>query len=413
MNYENACVRGGVFYLPAAENMARWPIVACDQYAAQKDRWEEADRAAGDGPSSLRLILPEAYLDEAETRLPHVHAAMRDYLRRGVLRPAVNGMVLVQRDTQSGSRLGLVATIDLEAYDYAPGARSLIRPTEGTIVSRIPPRLRIRRDAPLELSHVMLLLDDAKRTVIEPMHRLRDRLRPLYDVSLPLGGGRLRGWAIETKEALAQIDGALGALLAALPKDGIFLAVGDGNHSLATAKAHWQELQKSLPPAAWADHPARYATVEINNIYDDALVFEPIHRVVFGQTPEAVMAMLAPARLMPANGAPDLTIVSAAGETPLRIGNPLHPLPVGTVQALLDAHSPRLDYIHGADAVRQLVRTENAVGVLLPPMRKEMLFPAVAQGGPLPRKTFSMGEANEKRYYMEARRIVKTDAEEK
>ena len=407
--FKDLCAQPGVFYLPRqGEDMEKWAMVACDQYTAQKDKWEQADAAVADAPSALRLIIPEAYLDESDTRVPQVQAAMNQYLDGGILTEAARGMVLLERTTQSGSRLGLVMTVDLDAYDFAPGTKSLIRPTEGTIVARIPPRQKVRRGAKLELSHILLLCDDPDRTVIEPVYAKRDALRPLYDTPLLLNGGRARSWAVEDEETLNQIAGALAALQKKLPDGGILLAVGDGNHSLATAKAHWMEVKATLSPEEQADHPARFAMVELNNIYDDALIFEPIHRVIFGKTGEDVLSMLKDADLQPADENPDVTIVTNSGDLSFRIGHPLHALPVGTVQQLLDkAANLNLDYVHGEDAVRAIVQKENAVGILLPPMPKSLLFPAVAKDGPLPRKTFSMGEANEKRYYMEARKIVK------
>lgn len=407
--FKNFCVKPGIFLLPrAGVNMEKWAVVACDQYTAQKDKWEQADAFVGDAPSALRLIIPEAYLDESDQRVPKVQAAMEQYLSDGILTEAVRGMVLLERDTQSGSRLGLVMTVDLEAYDFAKGTASLIRPTEGTIVSRIPPRQKVRRGARLELAHVLLLCDDAERTVIEPVYAKRDALRPLYDTPLMLNGGHARGWAVEDEETLTQIANALRALQAKLPEGGILLAVGDGNHSLATAKAHWLEVKETLTEQERETHPARFAMVELNNIYDGALIFEPIHRVIFGKTGDEVLSLLKDADLTPAGENPDLVLVTPKGEKAFRIVHPLHALPVGTVQQLLDrAADLNLDYVHGDDAVREIVKKETAVGIMLPPMPKEMLFPAVAKDGPLPRKTFSMGEANEKRYYMEARKIVK------
>lgn len=407
--FKDLCAKPGTFYLPKpGENMEKWAMVACDQYTAQKDKWEQADARVGDAPSALRLIIPEAYLDESDMRVPKVQAAMTRYLDEGILTEAVRGMVLLERTTQSGPRLGLVMTVDLEAYDFAAGTQSLIRPTEGTIVARIPPRQKVRRGAKLELSHILLLCDDPERTVIEPVYAKRDALRPLYDTSLLLNGGRARGWAVEDEETLSQIAGALAALQEKLPQGGILLAVGDGNHSLATAKAHWLEVKAGLSAEEQEKHPARFAMVELNNIYDDALIFEPIHRVIFDQTGEAVLSMLKDADLQPTSESPDLTVVTKSGDLSFRIGHALHALPVGTVQQLLDKVSGlNLDYVHGEDAVRGIVRKENAVGILLPPMPKSLLFPAVAKDGPLPRKTFSMGEANEKRYYMEARKIGK------
>ena len=405
----NMCAQPGVFYLPRPDvSMETWAMVACDQYTAQKEKWEQADRVVGPQPSALRLIIPEAYLEESDQRAPRAQAAMRDYLAEGILEEAVRGMVLLARTTQSGTRLGLVMTVDLEAYDFAPGSASLIRPTEGTIVERIPPRQKVRRGAALELSHVLLLCDDPGKTIIEPIFAKRNALRPLYDVSLLLNGGRAQGWAVEDAETLGQIAGAIRALQARLPEGGILFAVGDGNHSLATAKAHWQEVKTRLPESEWADHPARFAMVELNNIYDPALIFEPIHRVLFGVGGDETLELLGPAALERDEEHPDLTLVTRLGDIPLRITRPLHTLPVGTVQKLLDQRKElRLDYVHGEDAVRLIVEKENAVGILLPPMEKSLLFPAVAKGGPLPRKTFSMGEANEKRYYMEARKIIR------
>ena len=407
--FENLCVRPGTFYLPAdKKTMEAWPVVACDQYTAQKDVWQAAYDFVGSRPSALRLIIPEAYLDESDVRVPQVQAAMERYLADGILEKAVSGMVLVRRVTQSGARLGLVLTIDLEAYDFSPDSKSEIRPTEGTIVSRIPPRQKVRRGAKLELSHVLLLCDDVRRTIIEPVYAKRASLRRLYDTPLMLNGGSIAGWAVEDEETLCQIAEAIRALKAGLPENGILFAVGDGNHSLATAKTHWEEIKPALPESERAKHPARFAMVELNNIYDDALIFEPIHRVVFGAEGEDVLAMLKDAGLQETGEKPDVTLVTRQGERAFRITCPLHSLPVGTVQQLLDRQSGlKLDYVHGDEAVRQIAAKENAVGLLLPPMDKSLLFPAVAKNGPLPRKTFSMGEANEKRYYMEARRITR------
>ena len=246
--FQDLCVKPGVFYLPGKEiNMNQWAVVACDQYTAQKDKWEEADRIVGDQPSALRLIIPECYLDESDARVPQIQQEMKKYLDDGILEEAINGMVLLCRTTQSGRRLGLVLTIDLEHYSFDRQAVPLIRPTEGTIISRIPPRQKVRRGAMLELAHVMLLCDDPKRTVIEPLYEKRSAFRPLYDMDLMLDGGHAQGWAIEDEETLQQIANALQNLKNNLPENGIFLAVGDGNHSLATAKAHWMEVKETLP----------------------------------------------------------------------------------------------------------------------------------------------------------------------
>ncbi len=424
--FRDVCVRPGTFYLPVdGNNMTAWAVVACDQYTAQKDVWESAYEYAGDQPSALKLIIPEAYLDESNERVPKIQETMKQYLSDGILHEAVNGMILVRRVTQSGARLGLVLTVDLEEYSFDAGSRSKIRPTEGTIVSRIPPRQKVRRGAQLELSHVLLLCDDVNRTIIEPVYEKKDSLRKLYDTQLIMGGGYVEGWAIEDEKTLSQIAEAIRTLKADLSEDGILFAVGDGNHSLATAKAHWEEVKQNLPEEERVSHPSRFAMVELNNIYDEALAFEPIHRVIFNTDGETVLSLLKKAELeeidlreaeegsclmetRPAEEKnPDLILVTKDGERAFHIAHPLHSLPVGTVQLLLDEQPDlELDYVHGAEAVRRIVETKKAVGILLPPMEKSLLFPAVEKNGPLPRKTFSMGEANEKRYYMEARKIT-------
>ncbi|MBR4501493.1 MAG: DUF1015 domain-containing protein [Clostridia bacterium] len=398
---------GADLYLPADEYKTdKWPVIACDQYTSQPEKWQEMERYIGDSPSALRLILPEVYLGEAARRVPKIHAAMETYLRDGVLVSGVRGgLVLTERQCTAGCRLGLVMTVDLEAYDYSPGSRSPIRPTEGTVVERLPPRLAVRRGAVLEASHILLLCDDPERSVIEPVYAGRTALRPLYDLDLMLGGGRLRGWAVEG-DACEAVFRSLDALVERTEKDGIVFAAGDGNHSLATAKASWEEIKQGLNEAERRTHPARFASVELINIYDEALVFEPIHRVVFGKSADEVLDILSPARPEETCGMPDCVLMSAGKELKLKFQAPLHALPVGTVQKCLDNRGVRdIDYVHGEDAVRVLAGKGNT-GILLPAMDKALLFPAVEKNGALPRKTFSMGEAFEKRYYMEVRRIL-------
>ncbi len=399
--------RPGNFLLPAKDaDIAKYPVIACDQYTSEKSKWEEAEALVGSAPSALRMILPECRLGEADALVPAIREAMADYLSRGVLAEKVrDGFVLTERTTQSGVRPGLVMLIDLEAYDYSRASSSPIRPTEGTIVERIPPRLKVRRGAALELSHVLLLLDDPDGTVIEPLYEERSSLRGLYDTELMLGGGHLRGWAVEG-DALDKAVRALDAIARSKAPGDILFAAGDGNHSLATAKAYWEELRQTLPEEARADHPARFASVELINIYCPALNFEPIHRVVFRTSPERVLKCLETAGAVRDAEGPDVVLVYGDESLPLRFERPLHPLPVGTVQIALDrAGGFEIDYVHGEDAVRALAKEPGTVGILVPPMRKDGFFEAV-RPGPLPRKTFSMGEANEKRYYMEARKII-------
>lgn len=386
----------------------KWAVVACDQFTAQPEYWERADALVGDAPSALRLILPEAWLAEGEARIPAIHSAMREYLSGGILETAVrDGFVLVERTTSAGVRPGLVAALDLEAYDYSPGSASLIRATEGTVLERVPPRARIRAGAPMELPHVMMLIDDPGMTVIEPLYGRRDGLRPLYDFELMLGGGHLRGWAVEGEAVRGALE-AVDAMNAGA--DGLLYAVGDGNHSLAAARRCWLDLRDTLPAGERANHPARYALVELVNLACPALVFEPIHRALFGVDPAALMD--AYRRSLRAEGADlgegdDLAAFDGAGHT-WRFRSAEHPL--ARLQAFLDGYlaghpRARVDYIHGEDALRRLVNRPDTLGLMPRAFDKSELFDAIRRHGALPRKTFSMGEATEKRYYMEARRI--------
>lgn len=408
MSYENPlCVRAGQFLLPSEKaDMRAYAVIACDQYTAQPEYWARVREQVGDKPSALHMILPECYLSESQVRIPVIQQTMRDYLAKGILSRQVNGMVLLRRTTASGARLGLLMCVDLEQYDYALGSVTPIRATEGTITSRIPPRLLVRQHAALELSHILLLTDDPKRTIIEPVFAQKEHLKQLYDIDLMENGGRLEGWAVEDETILNGILHAVSDMQEAAGENGIVFAVGDGNHSLATARAHWLNVRETLTPAERETHPARFAMVEMTNLHDDALRFEPIHRVLFDVSAAAVKALLAPCKPVCDTEHPDVILVHEKGDLPLRITKSLHFLPVGTVQKLLDAKAGlSIDYVHGEDAVRALVGDQGAVGLLLPPIDKSLLFPAVSRSGVLPRKTFSMGEANEKRFYVEARRI--------
>ena len=398
--------------LPDARfDLSKWAVIACDQYTSQPAYWERVKETVGDAPSALNLIYPEAWLSQGDARVEAINRAMGAY-ERDVLTRRVEGFVLVERAIATGRRLGLMAAVDLERYDFSRGARSLIRPTEGTILERIPPRVRIREHASLELPHILLLVDDLSRTLIEPLYAARDRFEKLYDFELMAGGGHIRGWRVEEE---AGIEAALAGLMDRA--DGLLFAVGDGNHSLATARQCWLNLRESLTARERETHPARWALVELGNLHDPSLVFEPIHRALFGADAAALTrdfaAWLAARGMALAECASKeaMFIVTAKGEDrPMRVEGLQNPLPLATLQPFLDewiASQPgvAIDYIHGEDALRTLAG-EGAVGILLPAMDKNALFESVRRGGPLPRKTFSMGEANEKRYYLEARKIT-------
>lgn len=412
----------------------KWAVVACDQFTSQPGYWEEAKRIVGKAPSTLELILPEAYLEkpgEAE-RIKSIKTHMREYLDKGVLEEKPQGFVLVTRTVGGVSRTGLVLALDLEAYDYSKGSTTLIRATEGTIVSRIPPRLKIREGAPIELPHILVLIDDPERTVIEPLVEKKAKLNKLYDTNLMLDGGHITGHLVDGED---DIRGVLSAL--AVLKDEkrfsehygdrapMLFAMGDGNHSFATAKANWEKIKADLPEQERTDHPARYALVEVENVHDDGIVFEPIHRVVFGMSGNRAIETLLRyfkaqndcvkvelGRLPCAQGGDThvLPFVTGEVEGAFIVSCPKSQLAVGTLQAALDEVAKEvcgteIDYIHGADVVKELSRKGGAIGFLLPAMKKSEFFSTVIYDGALPRKTFSMGEANEKRYYLECRSL--------
>ena len=409
--------------LPKDADMTKWAVVACDQFTSQPEYWQAVEETVGDAPSTLRLILPEAKLNEpdVDAHIAAINTAMQDYLDRGIFRTLTDSLIYIERVQSDGKvRHGLIGMVDLDQYDFTPGSGALIRATEGTVLSRIPPRVRVRQDAPIELPHVMLLIDDPERTVIEPMTAQSGSMEKLYDFDLQQGGGHLTGWKLTP----AQVDAAADALTAlcrgeemekkygmqgAAP---LLFAVGDGNHSLATAKQCYENLKKVTPESEWASLPARYALVEVVNNHDDALQFEPIHRVLFGVEPEAVLKAFLDFYPGAYEGqGPGHTIAyTYEGNTGfVTVPEPKVQLAVGTLQAFIDAylksHSGEVDYIHGDDVTDQLGAKPGNIGFKLPAMGKEQLFKTVMADGVLPRKTFSMGHAQDKRYYVEARKI--------
>lgn len=418
-------------------DLSKWAVIACDQYTSQPDYWNNADAIVGDAPSTLRLTLPEVYLEQPDVkeRTAKIQDAMLRYQQDGTLTEYEPGMMLVERTTKSGTRRGVVLSFDLEAYDYQAGSQSLIRPTEKTVVERIPPRLAVREGASLELPHIMLLIDDPDRKVIEPLFADKNAFRRAYDTDLMLDGGHLSGWFVpEGKETAALIERLNGLAdsetfnkkygltgeHAVLP-----YAVGDGNHSMATAKANWERIKQDLSEEERQDHPARFVLAEVVNIHDDSLEIEGIHRVLFHIHPREVfqaaddffrlhggMAYCGDPKSAPSTNVQSFPCMFHGEQVTLCIVDSPWALPVATLQNFLDdflEKNPKshIDYIHGADVVRELSQDARNMGFLLPDPAKEDLFRGVILDGVLPRKTFSMGEAQEKRYYMEARKIVK------
>ena len=393
--------------LPRAELLGSWPVIACDQFTSQPEYWQRQRAAVGEQPSALHCILPEAELAAAdEQTYADIHGAMRRYLDEGVFEEHPGAFVYVERTLKDGSiRRGVVGVIDLEAYDYRSDSVSAVRATERTVVERIPPRMKVRRGAALELSHVLMLCDDERRELIEPLRG--EVSAPLYDLDLPQGGGRITGWLVDGAAA-ARLQARLDAYCARKQDElhGLIFAVGDGNHSLATAKECYEELKRtSADPEALAR--ARYAMVELENIHDPVQRFEPIHRLVTGADVLQMYIWLT-ADCGAAQGIP-VPWVSGAKEGVLQLDQERGVLPVGILQTGLDAylaeHPGTVDYIHGDDTLRQLAARDGALGFLLPGIPKADFFRGIAEDGVLPRKTFSMGEAQEKRYYLEARRL--------
>ncbi len=427
--------------LPAKTDLNKWSVIACDQYTQDKEYWQKAEAAAGNGPSTLNLILPEVYLgspDKSE-RIVKIRRTMKEYLEGDVFAPAFNGFVYIERKTAFGRmRRGLVAQIDLETYEWKPFSKANIRATEATIVDRIPPRKEIRKGAPLELPHIMLLVNDKDDLLIGGAQRITaaSGREPLYKGDLMCKGGSITGWGLSSEADIDLITDALNKIADAnTAADGstFLFAVGDGNHSLATAKAVWDEYKAELlaggaGEAELAENPVRFALIEIVNIYDKGLTFEPIHRVIFNVDAGALIKSLAAAL----GGTVSEVAGQAELEAAVRASNadfgfdyidevgvqkfvllrtPIKELAVSRLQPEIDkflkeaAGSPEIDYIHGTEEVLGLGKKPGAVGILLPPIAKDSFFETINGRGPLPRKSFSMGEADEKRFYLECRRL--------
>ena len=405
----------GDILLPQEHLLDRWPVIACDQFTSDPDYWKRVRNFTKNVPSAMHLILPEAELGAAdeEEKIKLIHNAMEQYIRDGVLRIFPNSYVYVERTLQNGMvRPGLVGVVDLENYDYQHDSTSLIRATEKTVLERIPPRQRVRRGAALELPHVMMLCDDEKMQLIEPIQAVRDTLPKLYELDLVENGGHIAGYLVTGAVAEA-FDSRLAAYAETLEEKypdlqgaKVLLAVGDGNHSLATAKSCYEELKKQNPDQDLSNHPARYALVELENIHDPSQQFEPIHRVVMKT--DAVKLLKDLESICEPGGYP-VTWIVGDNRGVLELKRDLGELDVAVLQNFLDEwladNDGQIDYIHGEEDVASLSRQENTVGLLLQPMGKSQLFRGVIAGGILPRKTFSMGHAREKRYYLEGRKI--------
>ena len=389
--------------LPRAEDMGAWSVIACDQFTSEPEYWAAAEARAAEKPSTLSLMLPEAWLHTARAvgADGRIADTMRRYLAEGVFQTVPDSFIYVERTLSDGRvRRGLVAALDLEQYDFTGTQRTSVRSTEGTVEERLPPRVNIRRGAPLEMPHTLLLMDDRTDSVLSLTEKAKDTLEKVYDFDLMLGGGRIAGWRV-SGETKAAVQSALDALdNAALQREKygdaaengkLTFAVGDGNHSLAAAKRFWEEKRETLPENERETDPARFALVEIENIHEPSLDFEPIHRVIFDTDTSAFAAEFTAHRTE--WEAEDKTLGErvAAAESFCR--------------AYIAAHGGYIDYIHGDDTARALGEKRNCAAVLLPPVEKSGLFLSVLKNGALPKKSFSMGNARDKRYYLECRKI--------
>ena len=397
--------------LPSRGVSVSWPVIACDQFTSEPEYWEKVCRIVGTDASTLALIFPEVWLGKDNaSRIGAIEATMRSYLKNAVLASHPASFVYVERTLCTGAiRRGVVGTVDLEAYDFSEKTDKPIRATEKTVRSRIPPRVAIRKDASLELSHVLLLADDPTDRLLSGLEQKKATLPKLYDLDLMLGGGHLVGYLVSGNDA-AEFSQAVADYEKERASVGtLFYCVGDGNHSLATAKTCYEDLKTRLPSEEGQDHPARYAMVELGNIRDKSLAFEPIHRLVVGKNPETVLSQLA--KTAGALEGHRITWVAGQKTGEIILDRKFGVLPVAALQCALDDCLPEvgaeLDYIHGEASLRKLAQEDNRLGFLLTAIAKEDFFTGVALGGVFPRKTFSMVEATDKRYYTEARRIVR------
>lgn len=425
----NKAFQGADIMLPREDiDSSSWSVVACDQFTSEPEYWEDVDKIVGDTPSTYHMILPEVYLEEpdAEERIAKINQTMKEYIDGDVFETYKDSMVYIERIDSTGKmRAGLVGRFDLEEYDFHKGSSSLIRATEATVIERIPPRIKVRKNAEVEMPHIMILIDDIKRTVIEPLGEKKSQMKKLYDFDMMKGGGHISGYLVD-KEIQKEIFGALDVLASreyfdaqyGLPdKPVLMYAMGDGNHSLATAKEFYEQLKAAHPGEDMSDHPARYALAELVNLHSEALEFEAIHRILTEVDAKDLFEKMT-AKLGLEKAADGLSedaqifdkVENGVSEKYV-ITKPTSKLTVGSLQMFLDEYlketGGKIDYIHGDDVLKNLTKQENSIGFILSVMKKEELYPTVIVDGALPRKTFSMGHAADKRYYMECRKITR------
>lgn len=406
--------------LPKNTSMTKWSVVACDQYTSEKEYWDKVSDIVGDAPSTLKLTLPEIYLEEKDVdeRIKNINNNMEKLINDNFFYE-IDGMIYVERTQEDKKvREGLIGIVDLEDYSYEAGSQTLIRATEKTVIERIPPRVKIRENASLELPHIMILIDDEKKDIIENIKKEVSNNDIVYDFDLMQKGGHIKGYKLNDKiideitnklELLADKDNFENKYKVK-DKGVLLFAMGDGNHSLATAKACYEKLKETLPKEEYLNHKARYALVELVNLHSTALEFEAINRVVFDVDVEDLLKELYKFYdINEENNGEEFTLVTKEEEKKLYISNPKSNISVGSIQIFLDEylknHNGKIDYIHGEDVTRNLAKQESNVGFIFKAMKKSELFKTVIVDGALPRKTFSMGHSYDKRYYLESRKI--------
>ena len=411
----------GNILIPKNVDMTKWSVVACDQYTSEPEYWNEVNNIVGNNPSTLHLTLPEIYLEESnvQDRINNINKNMIEYLNNDLFNEYKDSMIYVERTQYDGKvREGLIGVVDLEDYSFELGSQTLIRATEKTVVERIPPRMKIRENALLELPHIMILIDDPKKQIIESLKNKVTEEDKLYDFDLMQKGGHIKGYLLKEQDMNDVINKL--ELLAdkqsfeerySVKDKGVLLfAMGDGNHSLATAKECYEQIKKTMSEEEYLNHPSRYALVELVNLHSDALVFEAIHRVLFDVDVDNFIKELNNYYDINEEGnGQKFELITKSYNKTLYISNPKSNIPVGSIQMFLDEYlknnKGRIDYVHDSEVVQNLGTKDNNVGILLEPMSKNDLFKTVILDGSLPRKTFSMGNSNDKRFYLEARKI--------
>ena len=413
--------KAGNILIPKNVDMHKWSVVACDQYTSEPKYWEEVENIVKDAPSTLRLTLPEIYLndDNVEDKIRKINETMIDYLNNDMFNEYENSMIYLERTQSDGKvREGLMGIVDLEDYSYEKGSQTLIRATEKTVIERIPPRMKVRENAFLELPHIMILIDDEKKNIIESLKNEVSTNDLVYDFDLMQNGGHIKGYKLN-ENIINDIINKL-SLLAdktyfeekynVTDKGVLLFAMGDGNHSLATAKACYEKLKETMSKEEYLNHPARYALVELVNLHSPALEFEAIHRVVFDTNVNDLLDSLYKYYDINEEGnGQKIELITKDFDKTLYISNPKSNIAVGSIQIFLDEYlkdnKGSIDYIHGEDVTKNLAKNEGNVGFIFDAMAKEELFKTVILDGALPRKTFSMGHSYDKRFYLEARKI--------